>query len=350
MYRLPKKLDGLVPYEPLAGSFLVRLDANESFLAPSAKLHQAIRDAIAAVQFNRYPDPFCVGLCEKCAAFFGADPRQIVAGNGSDELIGLLISSFVERGEGMAVVAPDFSMYRFYAQLNGVKVHTFTKDSGTLALDSDALIALVKEKNARLLILSNPCNPTSLTASRAEVLKLVRALDCLVVIDEAYMDFADGSVLDEVGKYDNLVVLKTCSKAFGMAAIRLGFAFAPPPIANALRAVKSPYNVNSMTQAAGCALFEHGDELHACTERIKASRDALYRHLMALSERLGGKIEVLNTRANFIYLRLDDAAQVFDGLCERGIAVRLMEPYLRISAGSEIENEAVSTALEQLIR
>ncbi len=349
MYQLPQKLQTLVPYEPLTGSYPIRADANESFLAPPASLRAQIAKAVSTLDFNRYPDPNCTGLCRRFADFFGLEEKHIVAGNGSDELIGLIISSFTSAGESMAVVSPDFSMYAFYAQMNGVRVETFSKEGSELALDADALVAFAREKQVSLLILSNPCNPTSLAASREEILKIVDSLDCLVVIDEAYMDFAEGSILDLADSRDNLIVLKTCSKAFGMAAIRLGFAVANQTIIDAIRAVKSPYNVNSMTQAVGCLLLEQKDYLQACIRQIKDSRDALYRMICGLQPEKREILEVANTRANFVFLRLPEPEPVFRAMLKRGIAVRCLGRYLRISAGSEAENKAVLAALSDIL-
>ena len=206
---LPQKLQNLTPYDPLTGHYRIRLDANESFLSPPPELMEELMAAVMAVDFNRYPDPYAAELCEKCAAFFGVDPSMVVAGNGSDELIGLIVSWFTEPDDTMAVVRPDFSMYSFYAQPCGLRLLAIDKDPDNLALDADALIARAREADARLLIFSNPCNPTSLAATRADVLKIVDGLPgCLVVVDEAYMDFAEGSILRLAGERDNLIVLK----------------------------------------------------------------------------------------------------------------------------------------------
>ncbi len=350
MYELPEKLKNLVPYHPLSGSYEIRLDANESFIVPPDWLKKKIVDAVTSVAFNRYPDPYCVELCERFAAFFGIDAQFVAAGNGSDELISLIVASFSSPGETMVVVKPDFSMYAFYAQMNGVRVETYQKNPQHLGIDADALISFAKEKSARILILSNPCNPTSLAATRADILKIVDSLgDCLVVIDEAYMDFSEGSVLGMAREYDNLIVLKTCSKAFGMAAIRLGFAVASAPLINAIKAAKSPYNVNSMTQAAGCVLLEEKDYLLDCADRIKRSRDELYASMCRLAKEKSGILQVANTCANFVFLRLKEPQRIFQELGGRGIAVRCLEPFLRITAGSAQENGAVAAALEKLL-
>lgn len=349
-YELPAKLKNLVPYAPVSGNFRIRLDANESFLQIPDALKEEILCRIKELEFNRYPDPCCSALCKGFSRFFDVSPDFVTAGNGSDELIGLISSAFLEYGDTMAVVSPDFSMYSFYAQLSGTTVAVYQKDTPSLDWDADSLAAFVKEKGAKLLMLSNPCNPTSTVAAYEEILRLISKLpDCLLVIDEAYMDFSEGSVLREAASFDNVIVLKTCSKAFGMAAIRLGFAVAAAPITQALRAVKSPYNVNSMTQAIGCVLFEHPDYLQSCILRIKESRDSLYQLLLALSKKKQRILQVVDTHANFVFLHVIDARKVFDTLAAEGIAVRLMGKYLRISAGSSVENREVIRVLEEIL-
>lgn len=126
-----------------------------------------------------------------------------------------------------------------------------------------------RETGAELIIFSNPCNPTALKLERQDILQIVAQTDALVVVDEAYMDFSEGSVLDEIENYGNLIVLKTCSKAFGMAAIRLGFAAANEEITRILKAAKSPYNVNSLTQAAGCAVLKHRNICRNVRRKLK---------------------------------------------------------------------------------
>ena len=348
MYQLPARLAALTPYQPLTGSFPVRLDANESFLAPPDWLRHEIGQRVAALDLNRYPDPYCVELCRAFADFYQIDPNLVVAGNGSDELISLIVGFLIGAGETMVTVSPDFSMYQFYAQLGNVRLKTFEK-TDALQLDADALIAFCRSENAKLLLFSNPCNPTSLLLSRQEVIRLVESLpDCLVVADEAYMDFAEGAVLDLAGQYDNLLVLKTCSKALGMAGIRLGFAVGTPLLVRALCAVKSPYNVNSMTQAAGCVLFSHPDYLRESIQKVCASRDRLFEMLQAISSDKQLVRNLYPTKANFVFLQLWKIEEIYQKLVEQGIAVRKMGDYLRISAGSEQENAQLIAALKPL--
>ncbi|MBP3625465.1 MAG: aminotransferase class I/II-fold pyridoxal phosphate-dependent enzyme, partial [Peptococcaceae bacterium] len=175
--------------------------------------------------------------------------------------------------------------------------------------------------------------------------------DTLVIVDEAYMEFADGaSVLDLVEQYPNMMVLKTLSKAFGLAAVRLGFAVSNKTLANALKAAKSPYNVNTMSQVVGSVIFDHPDYIADCIQKIRTSRDSLYASLAELKARQPKIKSLLDAKSNFVYMEVEDAADVFAALKQQGIAIRLMKNYLRICAGSDAENKAVLEALEATLK
>ena len=350
-YQLPEKLRTLEPYQPITGQFQVRLDANESFISLPDDIRKEIGERVAQIDFNRYPDPYAVELCSKFAAYFNVPSDLVVAANGSDELLFLLTSCFSNAGDTFMMVKPDFSMYGIYAELAGMKLEVFEKDDA-MQIGVDDLIAAAKEKQVQMLIFSNPCNPSSLIESREDVLKIVEALeDTLVIVDEAYMEFTDGaSVLDAVTQYPNMVVLKTLSKAFGLAAARLGFAVSNPTIIHALKAAKSPYNVNTMSQVVGGIIFDHPEYIADCIEQIRTSRDSLYDSMVALKARQPKIKSLQNSKSNFVYMEVEDAAGVFQALRAQGIAIRLMKNYLRICAGSEVENSALLDALETYLK
>jgi histidinol-phosphate aminotransferase len=184
---------------------------------------------------------------------------------------------------------------------------------------------------------------------REDILHIIENTDALVVIDEAYMDFSDQSVMKVAEKYDNLIVLKTCSKAWGMAAIRLGFAVSSKKIIRALHCVRSPYNVNALTQAAGCVIFSNPDYMKNAVEEIKKSRDYLYQGLAQFEEK-EGVVRVVKPETNFVFLELSDAEFVFEELKKRSIIVRRLGSYLRITAGTKKENDALIQALSEIIQ
>lgn len=350
MYELNDNIRTLIPYEPITGEYQIRLDANESFLTPPVWMREKIGEAVSRLPFNRYPDPYAVELCRTFGYLYGVRASLVTAGNGSDELIALLVGAFLKTGEEIVTLDQDFSMYRFYSSVYGSKPTVFPKRDD-LTIDTEALCEYILQKKARMLVFSNPCNPTSLCLDRKKVLKLVESVpDCLVVVDEAYMDFADDSVLEDVDKYQNLVVLKTCSKAIGLAAFRLGFMIAGEKITQALRAVKSPYNVNMLTQAAAQIILQDGDYLVECIDKIIRMRDSLYRSLSFFHVRHTLFEEVYPTATNFVYIRAQRAKEIYKRLLDRSIAVRCFDGYLRISAGTKEENEIVLFALGEIAK
>ena len=349
-YQLPEKLRTLEPYQPITGKFDVRLDANESFISLPDEIRHEISVLVPRIAFNRYPDPYAVELCQKFGNIFDVNPELVVAANGSDEFLFLLTTCFASAGDKLMVVKPDFGMYKIYGDMTGLQVEVFDKGDD-LQIGVDDLIAAAKEKQIQMLIFSNPCNPSSLIESREDVLKIVQELeDVLVVVDEAYMEFAYGSVMDQVENYPNLMVLKTLSKAFGLAAARLGFAVSNPTIIRALKAAKSPYNVNTMSQVVGSIVLDHPAYIEECILLIKESRDYLFGMLQALAGSEPKIKSIQNTRSNFVYMEVEDAAGAHKALQEKGIAIRLMGDYLRIAAGSEEENDALLNALRDYLK
>ena len=347
-YQLNKKVSDLEPYEPISGNYRIRLDANESFLEIPEHVRADMLDRIGRLHLNRYPDPLASGVCEKAGRYLGVKPELITVGNGSDELLTLLTQVIMSKGEKLVYTSPDFSMYKCYGYLAEVECIEYRKDE-SFKIGVDDLIDLIRREGARMVIFSNPCNPTGVGISREEVLRLIEgAPDCLVVVDEAYMEFWNESVLDCVEKYDNLMVLKTCSKSFRMAGIRCGLAISNAKVTNALRAAKSPYNVNSMTQAAAETLFDYPHELDSATQAVIQSRDELYRGVTALAEKHPDKLSLLPTSANFVYIMMPsgEAKRIFEAMKAEGVIVRCMGDYLRITCGTETENAEVVRLLE----
>ena len=248
MYQLNDKIKNLVPYEPISGTYEIRLDANECPENLPGEIRAQLREKLDEISFNRYPDPLAAKLVNSFAEYYGVKPEFVTAGNGSDELIFLIESAFLEKGDKMLVVSPDFSMYNFYSSICEVECAGFQKN-GSLDIDVDALIEKINADGIKLVIFSNPCNPTGRGIDRAQAEKLVSSVEALVILDEAYMDFWTESLLDKIEDYSNLIIFRTASKLVGAAALRLGFAVANTAIARAIQAVKSPYNVNSISQA-----------------------------------------------------------------------------------------------------
>ena len=347
MFQLNEKVKNLTPYEPISGTYEIRLDANESFLTVPKNIENEMVEALKNSALNRYPDPMATKLVEGFSKYFKVNPECVTAGNGSDEIISVITNAFLQKGDKILTLEPDFSMYRFYAEIAECESVKYQKDDN-LDVNIDDVITLANSENVRIVIFSNPCNPTSRIVTKDNIRKLINSTDALVVLDEAYMDFAeDESLLGEFENYDNLIILKTCSKALGSAALRLGFAVANKTLTNVIRAVKSPYNVNSVSQALGEVLFAHPDYIDNCVETVVNSRKELYNEILKIKS---DKIEkVYETHTNFVFMKVKNAKQVFEKMKENSIIIRNMGEYLRITAGTKYENEKMLETFKKVL-
>ncbi|MCL2077643.1 MAG: histidinol-phosphate aminotransferase family protein [Oscillospiraceae bacterium] len=341
MFNIPEKLQCFVPYHPLVGDYKIRLDVNESFIElPPEK----IAKAISGVRLNRYPDPYATAAVKAFAGLFGVNPELVTAGNGSDELIAITASSLLQKGDKILCYKPDFSMYAFYSRLYELDVVELQKRED-MTVDIDNMIDYINRGGIKCVMFSNPCNPTSLGIEKAEIKRLISGVKALVVLDEAYMDFWNEreSLLSEAHNYDNLIVLRTCSKSVALAGIRLGFAVANERITSALKTAKSPFNVNVLSQAIGEVVLSDAEKYKSSIALIKESAARLYSSLKDLN--IFEKI--YETRTNFVFAKTPESHKIYEYLLSKSIAVRCFDGYLRICAGTEEENKALINALQK---
>lgn len=348
-YELNDKIKNLVPYEPISGDYSIRLDANECTVNYNPELLKTVHKVVDELQFNRYPDPTCTELRKSFSIFYGIDYKNVTVGNGSDELIFLIESAFLKKGEKLLVAAPDFSMYEFYGSISENPCVKYFKND-KLNIDVDSLIDTVNKEDIKLLIFSNPCNPTGQGISKQECIKLINGVNALVVLDEAYMDFwsSDESLIKDVNEYDNLIVFRTASKALGSAALRLGFAVANEKISKTIAAVKSPYNVNSFSQAVGTELYKNKEFLLNRIKTIVENRNSLYNELTRISKS-AEDFTVYPTKTNFVFVKTSFGKELWEFLKTNSIAIRYMGDYIRITAGTENENSEVIKYIEKFI-
>ncbi len=353
---IPQKIARLDEYIPVENTARIKLDANENPYPMPEPLRLRLAELASALGYNRYPDPYARALTAKFAEIYGVKRERVIAGCGSDEIIHLMCQALYGGGEGMLTAPPDFSMYAFYAYLASGKPLTAPRNTSG-ALDFSALRDIAARGDCKCVMFSNPCNPTGTVTSRDAVLGFVRSVDCVVVVDEAYGEFCGESfsVLDMAGELPNLVVLKTLSKAFGLAGLRIGFAVANESLVRAVQKVKSPYNLNSFSQAAGVAALERADEVFALAKKISADTKALYTVLSKIVEMIGrGRQNAAPTPpgANFFMLHFNDdtAEKIHAELLRRGISVRLMGGALRISCGTEEENRIFVQNFTEIVK
>lgn len=347
-YTLCEKVRNLEPYEPISGTYRIRLDANESFYNMPDEIKDEIKDIIDKINFNRYPDPTAEKVIKAFSEYYGLNPEIVTATNGSDEMLYILSSAMLQKNSKVLIIEPDFSMYHFYSSLSENNV-TVLKKSDTLKIDVDEVIEAANKINADMVIFSNPCNPTGQGVAADDVRRLVTSVNALVVLDEAYMDFWNQSLLNETEQYDNLIVLKTSSKAVGSAAIRLAFAVANKTLTKALKAVKSPYNVNTLTQEIGCCIFSHKKMLQDRCNTIVKNTKELYNMLNKLKKRYYLPFEIYEPCANFVFIKSEIAYSLWKYLLDNGIAIRYFKNLdaLRITAGSTEETDELMKYIEK---
>ena len=310
---------------------------------------EKIQAEIAGVAFHRYPDPGAQQVCAAAAELFGVEPAQVVAGNGSDELISVLFTCFLDKGSKVLICDPDFSMYRFYGAMAEMEIVDAGKRGG--APDPEEIVRCAQKYDVSAVIFSNPCNPTGKVLHREAVLELIRSLpEVLIVVDEAYMDFWDQSIVEDVASFSNALVLRTCSKAIGLAGIRLGLAIGGEAMIDLVKLAKSPYNVNALTQAAALAVLREKEYLRRATEQIVESRKALMRALAELARAYPEKLTVSETVTNFVLVESPQVQMIYDRLLRRGIRVRKLQDTLRITAGSHEENQALIAQLQEILK
>ncbi len=337
---LRKNIKTLLPYssarDEFTGEAMVFLDANENpFNAP----------------YNRYPDPLQKELKEKVAELKSVSSKNIFLGNGSDEPIDLLIRAFCEPGtDNIVTINPTYGMYQVAADICGVELKKVSLTEN-FELNSTTLLNAT-DKNTKLIFLCSPNNPTGNSLEHSAIIKTVETFNGIVILDEAYTDFAPGkSLLGELAKYPNLVILQTFSKAWGMAGIRLGMAFASSEIIAVLNKIKYPYNLNILTQQKALELLENKETVEKWIKLLIAER----KKMTGLLKDFPFVVKIYPSDANFLLIKMHDAKGIYDYLVEKGIIVRdrssvhLCDDSLRITIGTPEENEKLLNALNELI-
>ena len=370
---LRSDITALEPYTPVAPievlahrlglpvEQIVKLDANESPYGPSPRAAAALNalggatKAAQSAQFLEplalaiYPDPNHTFLREKLSEYTGQPSERILCSSGSGELIDLLMRVFIHPGDVIVDCPPTFGMYAFDGGIHGARIVNVPRDEA-FNVDVAGVAAAVEQQHAKLLFITLPNNPTGNVTPRAEIERLLE-LPVMVVVDEAYVEFAGVSVADLVGQYPNLAVLRTFSKWAGLAGLRIGYGLFHEDLIQHLWKIKQPYNINVAAQAAALGSLEDVDYLMDKVAEVVAERERIYQHLSAMPE-----VRVYPSEANFLLCRLlhGDAAQLKADLMRRGILVRYfnkpgLDDCIRFSIGTPAQNDVLLAALEELI-
>jgi histidinol-phosphate aminotransferase len=328
--------------QPAPGRRVIKLNTNENPYPPSPAVLAALRAAVGD-EVRLYPDPEAMALRRQASAVYGEPVDHVMVGNGSDELLALLLRATIDPGDRVAFPVPTYSLYEtLVAVQGGEAVRVEFPDDWRLP---PALAAA----GARVTFLCNPNSPSGTLVPLADVEALARAVQGVLVVDEAYVDFADASALGLVGRLPNVLVLRTLSKSFSLAGLRCGIAFGHPELLAGLHTVKDSYNVNRLTQAAATAALADLPAMQATVARIRATRARLAAAL------LGRGFIVPPSQANFVLARRPgvDQAPVAAALAARGVLVRhfatpRLFDALRITVGTDEECDVLLRELADL--
>lgn len=322
-------------YSGKAGIFL---DANEN---PYGSL--------AAGNFNRYPDPYQLDIKIKLAEVKDVPANQIFLGNGSDEAIDLLMRAFCNPSQdNIILLPPTYGMYEVSAGINDIAIKRVNL-SPDYQLRPEAILAAVDERT-KIIFICSPNNPSGNKVRRSDIYEVLNNFNGIVVVDEAYIDFSDEpSFTTELTNYPNLLVMQTFSKAWGLASLRLGMAYASKEIIKILNLIKPPYNISGLTQEKVLEALDNANAIQRVVEDTLAERAFLKTEL----EKFSFVSKIYPSHANFLLIKTEGARKIYEYLIEQTIIIRdrskvvLCEDCLRISVGTRNENEALLKALAQ---
>lgn len=330
---------------------IIKLASNENPLGPSPKAMSAIKKYLS--QVNRYPDSQGFYLKKRLAEYFSLAPENFVLGNGSDELIDILIKAFVEPDENIVTSDTTFLEYEIIAQINERRVKK--SPLSYFKYDLGAMLKLV-DKKTKLIFIANPNNPTGTYVTEGEVEKFLNALPkhAVVIFDEAYDTFIDVNdypdSLSYLRRKKRIVILRTFSKAYGLAGLRLGYAIAQPELVSYMERVKQPFNVNCLAQVAGIAAIDDKNFLKKTRRLTLEGKDFIYQALSGMG------LGFVPSVANFILIDTGrDSLEVFKGMLKFGVIVRDMRQYglrnfIRLTIGTSEENQRSMQVLRKVLR
>ncbi|MBQ9953905.1 MAG: histidinol-phosphate transaminase [Eggerthellaceae bacterium] len=343
------QLEGLVPYDPKYLPAQAMLSANENPCDIDGALRDEVMRAVAEVAFNRYPDPLANELRDMIAEANGLSRDHVLVGNGGDELLFNLALAWGGPGRKLLNVPPTFSVYAANARLTGTEVVNVARGAD-FAIDEEAVIERLSRGDIDFAVLTSPNNPTGELASEEFIVRMLEASDALVLVDEAYFEFAGRTVVPLLAEHENLIILRTFSKAYSLAGVRLGYVMASPSVIRELIKVRQPYSVDAVSQAIARVVYANRAAFDPSIKAIVAERTRVFEELSKIPG-----VKAYPSDANYILFRVEEAASAWDYLYDRGVLIRdfsasaMLEGTLRVTIGTAEQNDAFLGSLRDFI-
>jgi histidinol-phosphate aminotransferase len=342
-------LEKIKPYSVEEKEWDSKLDANESPNNLPPLVHERVMNQIEYMAFNRYPDIGMRDLKALIAEAFATTVQNIVIGNGSSEILLALCQTFGGPGRSIVFPVPSFSMYGIYAQLTDSQAVPVALNED-FSLSPEMVVEAAEQSKAKLIILCNPNNPTGTIIPQEDIEYIVSKVQCPVIVDEAYYEFYGQSAVNLMKKYDHLIVARTLSKAYGLAAIRVGYMLANAEIVSMVDRVLMPYHVNALSLITAQVVYQMRDEFMPVIGQIIEERKRLSKSLSAIED-----ITVYPSETNFILIRTEKAQKLSAYLSEKNIGIRdfsmvpLLTNCIRITVGTPLENDSLCKAVKEFM-
>lgn len=343
-------LTNLVPYDAKEINARIVLASNENPLNMPKELQERISDHLPRFQFNRYPDATAPRLREMIAQANGVDPDNVLIGNGGDEIIMLLFQSWGGPKRKMLNFPPTFAMYEVDAQVSDTQIVSIPR-LADFSIDEEATFKRLEKGDIDLIFIANPNNPTGNLTDESFLIELLERTDALVCVDEAYFEFSRSTIRPHLDRFPNLVILRTFSKAFSLAALRVGYVLGHADVIRQFKKVRQPYSVSAFSQWAAQMVYRNRMMFEGTIEDIVNERDRITAELKAIDS-----VEVFKSEANYVMFRTPFASIIWrDLLYSYSIYIRDftrtpgLEDCLRVTVGSPEDNSEFLSALKEII-
>ncbi len=343
------KVKTLKPYHVENVDCPVKLHANENSFPLPSNIQKLFEESFCSFDLNRYPDPDSTTLRKTLSQRLNVSTESLVLGNGSDELIQIILQIFCDMGDTVAFPDPTFAMYSILAKGMGLNTHTIPLDEQWNFKAKD-LLSSIQNNKPKIIFFSYPNNPTGNCFTQKEIQLVIENFSGIVVVDEAYFDFSKTTYLKKMTNHNNVIILRSLSK-IGLAGLRVGFAIADPIIINEINKVRLPYNSNTVSQSLAEQLLKNFEPIQEQIDTILQERDRVKKSLSQFSS-----LTVFTSDANFILFRTtNNSTELFNQLAERGILIRDLSSHprlnncLRVTVGTPEENDAFLEKIKEII-